>query len=280
MVHNGTKCWSKYEGQKRRSFPPPLPNTHCMSPPTYKEMKNELFPHAVEQFMSLFTKDDTSILYALSGPTSYNVWELAIPKRICLGEVTHGRTGYLFREQSLPSDLQDRFNSYFGKYILKNIRGETVAIVQLFSLQHTYQQVLAEISIEYGPPSCQQCPFPTGLNEALVRQNQTLEEELKLVQQELENTNTMLAQWNAMWDNFHRRNRVRHGHVSRILVDWYAERQAREECCTCWNPMVPTDIVIPQCGHFICATCHGKCTKCPLCRESFTVPAAPFTATS
>ena len=264
-----------------------------MSPPTYEDMKNELFPYAVEQFMSLFTKDDTSIVYALtsivcalSGPSPpHNVWKLAIPKRICFGEVTHGRKEYIYCEQSLPSDLQDRFNSYFGRYILKNIRGETVAIVRLLSLHHTYQQVSADISIEYGPPSCQQCPFPTGLNKALVRQNRALEEELTRVQEKLENnekhTNTMLAQWIAMrdeMDEFHRRNRVRHGYISRILVDWYAERQIREECCTCWNPMVPTDIVIPPCGHFICVTCIEKCAKCPLCRESFTAPAATFTA--
>jgi len=249
-----------------------------MTPPVCEERRNELFPNAVEQFMLQYT----SLEYALRGPSSSsNVWELAIPTHICIGEITHGRKEHLYRKQKLPVDLWDRFNSFFGRFVLKNMRGETVAFVRLLSEQlHRDQTLLAHIRVEYGPSSLQQCPFPTlpvknNRNDdvALTQQKKNLEDELERVQHDLSrhvtHMNTLLEQWHVMWDDFHRRCQVRHAHISRILLGWYTERPSREDCCVCWHAMAPNELTIPPCGHFICTTCHEKCTHCPLCREPY-----------
>jgi len=267
------------------------------------QKKNELFPNAMEQFMSQFTKNDgIALVYALSGPSYRNdAWDLYIPYRICIGELTHGRHANekLYRKQAVPSDkeLHARFNSFFGRFALKNIHGETVAIVRLTSFIHepNKNQLWIPIQIQYGTLDLQRCPFPMLPAQkileasdiqlkfgALVDQNQLLEQELSNVQEELlrhaTHMTTLMERWHTMWDMYHQQSQTRHGHIQGILRAWYADRPTREDCPVCWNAMAPTDLVVPRCGHFICVTCHGKCTKCPTCRHVFTETAAAVAA--
>ena len=268
------------------------------------QKKNELFPNAMEQFMSSqFINDDgIALVYALSGPSYRNdAWDLYIPYRICIGELTHGRNANekLYRKQALPSDkeLHARFNSFFGRFALKNIHGETVAIVRLTSLIHepNKNQLWIPIQIQYGMLDLQRCPFPMLPAQknveasdiqrkygALVDQNQHLERELSVVQEELlrhaKHMTTLMERWHTMWDMYHQQSQTRHAHIQGILRAWYADRPTRDDCPVCWNAMTPTDLVVPRCGHFICVTCRGKCTKCPTCRHVFTETAVAAVA--
>lgn len=270
-----------------------------MTPPTRTldareiQIKNELFPEAMEQFILQLTfPTEDALVYKLTpeGPT---FWNLFIPHRIFLGEISEAQEK-IYRDQPLPTtdDFKANFESFFGKYAHKNVRGEVVAMVRLITIESQnddHMLLYGKIEIDYGP-LLEQCPFPTSHDktrqsleklyqrlhtkyDALFHRNYVLEQHLERVQHELSrhvrHMTLTLERWHVMLDEFHRRNQTRHGHMQRILLDWYADRPTREDCCVCWHPMEPTDLRIPQCGHFICTTCHEQCTNCPVCRDAF-----------
>lgn len=272
-----------------------------MTPPLTQERKHELFIQAVEQFiLHLVPQEEDLLIYKLEHNNINGMWNLEIPRRICIGEITHGNHAQeqIFRDQTLPylEDVRQHFETFFGKYAHKTAHGQVVAEVRLVSLAQSDVLLWGDIEIEYGPLS-DYPPFPLPKNtvaqvdsssyhrlhakyDALIHRNYMVEQELERVQQDLDRVQldlsrhvrhmtTMLERWHVMWDDFHRRNRVKHAHIQRILMEWYINRTTREDCCVCWQSIEPDAMTIPQCGHFICSPCHEQCSQCPLCRDSF-----------
>jgi hypothetical protein len=243
---------------------------------------HELFTLAMEEFMTQLS--DEVLIYELAGAADQ--WTLTIPRRVFIAEITHGPDAHekFYREQTLPANLQESFDSFFGPYVQKNSKGETVAQTTLSNVVTEPEQISGEIRIVSGP-LMDQCPFPTTYRknlehsyqrlsakyDQLFHRNHRVEQQLEKVQRDLvrhvQHMTSMLERWHGMWDDFHRRNQVRHAHLQRILLEWYVDRPEREACCVCWESMDPSEIVVPRCGHFICSACHEQCNQCPLCRD-------------
>ena len=212
-------------------------------------------------------------------------YSLFIPRRVLIGEVTHGNREKIYREQILPQmyTFYDYFDLYFGRFVQYNESGEVVAKVTLHDGKVTADDGLrATIRILYGP--LEEYPFPTDAfdnktlltnYEALLRKNNKVENQLLQLRQDITKQQTeledMQRKWERSMNSLKRHAETRHAYMESILRAWYLERTTPEDCSVCWQPMYPDDLVIPLCGHLICQSCHAQCprNRCPTCRLSF-----------
>ena len=263
---------------------------------------HEMFQRAFDQFMlyfSLLDDDRLMLTHELSPLASddtdnrVSLYDLYIPRRILIGEVTHGTRERIYREQDLPQMYTwcEYFDLYFGKYAQYNESGAVVAKVTMIEGHRLETGIHGRIRVQYGPlqdgrrPSHveeEECPYPVDAMdpmtllsnyEALVRKNNQVESQLLRLRKDITDQTEQLTEMHRKWEEtlveIQRKNDLRHLFMSQIMHNWYAERTTREDCPVCWQPMDPTQFVIPMCGHFICQSCRGRCAKCPTCRLSY-----------
>ena len=54
------------------------------------------------------------------------------------------------------------------------------------------------------------------------------------------------------------------------LRDAYNKLDTKEDCPVCYETIENDNLIIPRCAHYICDSCHPRCTSCPVCRVSYT----------
>ena len=49
----------------------------------------------------------------------------------------------------------------------------------------------------------------------------------------------------------------------------YSAENKFEDCPVCYAQIMPEQLIIPGCFHYICHKCVVKCDSCPLCRDEY-----------
>ncbi len=57
--------------------------------------------------------------------------------------------------------------------------------------------------------------------------------------------------------------------LNKLVRKYYRESNDKSECPVCYEIILPDNLFVSGCCHFICQLCSEKCNNCPLCRESY-----------
>ena len=234
---------------------------------------------------------------------------LHIPRRVLIGEITHGRDGgeKLYRDQeNLPTleDFEIAFRDYFTKYAQYDAQGNALAHVT-FEPTISYEgdegelivvaaaAIAGTVNIQYGPlyPFPSHSSYKSSLEsllmrytEVLRRQNQieselfclreVLEFERRDYSEQSEQHLRQMNQWRHLFHSFQQRGETQHAYLQQQVRTWFADYAIREDCVVCWMPLLAEEVVFPACGHLICTTCHEQCheqhnNRCPVCRHDY-----------
>jgi hypothetical protein len=239
---------------------------------------------------------------------------LHIPKRVLIGEITHGRDGgeKLYRDQeNLPTleDFEIAFREYFTKYAQYDAQGNALAHVTFEpTVSHEGDEgelvvaataIAGIVNIQYGPLY----PFPSHSSykssiesllmrytEVLRRQNQieselfclreVLEAERREYMEQSEQQLRQMNQWRHLVHSIQHRGETQHAYLQQRVRTWFADYAIREDCVVCWMPLRAEEVVFPACGHLICTTCHDQCheqqhNRCPVCRHVYDMEGVP-----
>jgi len=69
---------------------------------------------------------------------------------------------------------------------------------------------------------------------------------------------------NALIERFDKLTNV----FRKMAKDAYAKEEP-QDCPICLDPIAVENLHVTLCGHHVCTVCNSRCTKCPLCRETY-----------
>lgn len=216
---------------------------------------------------------------------------LHIPRRIFIGEITHGREGggeKMYKDQeNLPTleEFQNEFRDFFTQYAQYDAQGNVLAHVTFEPAEGDEKEeppaaaaIVGTVTIQYGPlyPFPSQPTYKSSLESLLMRYTETLrrqnqiESELFGLRELLESERQEYVQQSEQLRSHVQRAETQHAYLQQQVRRWFADYDIREECVVCWLPLIADDVVFPACGHLICNTCHEQChqqqNRCPVCR--------------
>jgi hypothetical protein len=260
--------------------------------------RDELCKQSIDTFMA----DKYDIEYNINTLTenkssSVHLYEIIMPRLVKLYDVDTEHTingrryppGEVFNEQDLPtqSAFNADFNNYFEDYALykeyykgNELISEKTSYIEVTQVSIDTDKLLASVIVKYAK---QYKPYP-------ITQVQPINFEykynkIKQLYENLYSNVTILEN-----DNYHYRRRLlnvkreftnmqhefvkKHSNIKhkfsalqQIIRTLYTRANQSEECPVCYENILAENLIVPECGHFICSMCSNKCSRCPLCRD-------------
>lgn len=260
--------------------------------------RDELCKQSIDIFMS----NKYDIQYNINTLTenkssSMHLYEIIMPRLVKLYEVDTSHTingrsyppGTVFREQDLPTpaEFNAEFNNYFEDYALyrHEHRIDEIVVLKLAYVEVTqvsieHDKLVASVVVQYAN---QHKPYPIQQVQPINFENRY--NNLKRLYEDQCSNITILEN-----DNYHYKRRLRIAKqeldniktasinkyinvkqkfltLQHIIRTLYTKTNQSEECPVCYENILAENLIIPECGHFICSVCSKKCAGCPLCRD-------------
>lgn len=255
-----------------------------------------------KQSIDIFMTDHYNIDYNINTLTenkssSVHLYEIIMPRLVKLYDVdTHhtinGRTyapGTVFHEQDLPTQaaFNADFNNYFEDYALYKqyhkegkLVSDKISYVEVTLVSIETDKLVASVVVKY---TNNHRPYP--IMELQPINFEYKYNKMKQLYEDLCSKITILEN-----DNYHHKRRLRivkreftnmqHEFVKKhlnikhkfsalqqIIRTLYTKTNQPEECPVCYENILAENLIVPECGHFICSMCSNKCSRCPLCRD-------------
>ena len=260
-----------------------------------------------KQSIDIFMSNNYEIQYNIRTLTenkssSVHLYEIVMPRLVKLYEVDTSHTingrsyppGTVFNEQDLPTPaaFTADFNNYYEDYasyrrIVDRSVDETdeivvikIAYVEVTLVSIETDKLVASVVVKYAK---QHKPYPIEQVQPINFENRY--NNLKRLYEEQCSNITILEN-----DNYHYKRRLRIANqelrsiknasvnkyinvkqkfltLQHIIRTLYTKTNQSEECPVCYENILTENLIIPECGHFICSVCSNKCSGCPLCRD-------------
>ena len=260
--------------------------------------RDELCKQSINAFMT----DNYDIEYNINTLTekkssSVHLYEIIMPRIVKLYDVdTHhtinGRTyppGTVFHEQDLPtlSAFNANFNNYYEDYALYKqyykegeLVSDKISYIEVTLVSFETDKLVASVVVKYAK---QHKPYPIEQMQPINFENRY--NNLKRLYEDQCSNITIIENVNY---HYKRRlriakqelNHIKNASVNKyinvkqklltlqhIIRTLYTKTNQQEECPVCYENIQVENLIIPECGHFICSICSNKCSSCPLCRD-------------
>jgi hypothetical protein len=231
--------------------------------------------------------------YQLVIPCKYLAYNL--DKLVVLSDGTTEGPGPIYLPQEIPpmDDFIQEAHSYFGKY------GDTYRCmivsagvkIGLPVIQDNGDHTIG-IRVVYADKCRPPYPVPLTREQELERQlmkatNQivsleeiiraykcdkiaysaTVKEQCKTIQNQAERLAKWQRAYKAMEIKASRLTKLERT-FKKMATDVY-KKEAPQDCPICFEPIAVENLHTTICGHNLCTDCNRKCTRCPLCRETY-----------
>lgn len=206
-------------------------------------------------------------VYVLSIPTKYVAYHIETKHQI---NGVWYEPGPIYKKNSfIYKTIHDAFLNHFGVSNPSN-----KAYTDMMDMKEEKNIVICKIHVQYHS----KYPLPYPVSEDLLSIKEKYElakkenQNLLLEVEELENLfDTLEYKYDKMKgirsaeNNQHNKNYFQ---LQKKIRELYQMVGVCSDCPVCWEPIPSEKLIVPGCGHYICEGCNGRCTKCPICRQS------------
>jgi hypothetical protein len=248
-----------------------------------------------KQSIDIFMSNNYDIEYNICTLTenkssSMHLYNIIMPRLVKLYEVDTSHTingrsyppGTVFHEQDLPTSaaFTAYFNNYYEDYALYR-KENRVSYQEVTLVNIETDKLVASVVVKYAK---QHKPYPIERVEPINFENRY--KNLKQLYEEQCSNITILEN-----DNYYYKRRLRIAKqelvtaqnsfinkyinvkqkfltLQHIIRTLYTKTDQSDECPVCYENILAENLIIPECGHFICSVCSNKCSCCPLCRDN------------
>jgi hypothetical protein len=232
--------------------------------------------------LNLLTKNTRKNIhdYQLVLPSKYIAYFL--DKEVSLADGGTEGPGPIYLPQEMPTmqDFMGEATAYFGKFVYtendKIVSGVRFGLP--FKEAEENGNKTIDIQVVYHK---KYRPYPVPLTREQELEIQLMRAERRAADAE-DNYQSMLGicerereDYIAIIQEQHRgRNALieRFDKLTNVFRKMAKDAYAKEEpqdCPICLDPIAVENLHVTLCGHHVCTVCNSRCTKCPLCRETY-----------
>lgn len=202
-------------------------------------------------------------------------YELIVPKERLIGyrditsdinstEVLWEGSEPLYLEQEVPtlSQFIESFNAYFNEY-KTYIHRSLVSYMEIMNIpnQNSIADHTIHLKVVYHKTHC---PFPRPLTNMEEKEN-----EIRFLKSKIETKVRKLNMVRRLLTEDRDRAVLNYKRMQMKFRALYSAENKFEDCPVCYDQIMPEQLIIPGCFHYICHKCVVKCDSCPLCRDEY-----------
>jgi hypothetical protein len=214
--------------------------------------------------------------------------------------------GPVMKKQNIPNvyDLIDNFETYFQQYELRNqLRKLSFVHISDFSYQNgdhiidasdITEDIRENEDLDYMVSTYDlkinimviyhktHIPFPVPLTtkEEFEQKCKRLEIRNAELIINVNSLTNMYQEKEEQYNILRRRMRIDRRNIEqkyqnmfekmqKKFREFYKEVELKDDCPVCYEVISVDNLKVPGCCHTICSSCAGRCTNCPICRESY-----------
>ena len=204
-----------------------------------------------------------------------HLYELIVPKERLIGhrditmdnsstEVLWLGSEPIYLEQEVPtlSQFIESFNAYFNEYKTYVYRTLT-SYMQIMNIpnQNSIADHTIRLKVVYYKSYC---PFPRPLTNMEEKEN-----EIRFLKSKIETKVRKLNMVRRLLTEDRDRAVLNYKRMQMKFRALYSAENKFEDCPVCYDQIMPEQLIIPGCFHYICHKCVVKCDSCPLCRDEY-----------